>query len=45
VPHAALGLDHFEGRSFAGWRHDTLVTAAQLLLTLLRSDPTAAAPA
>jgi SRSO17 transposase len=42
----ALGLDHFEGRTFAGWhRHVTLVTAAQLFLTGLRSDPKAAAPA
>ena len=42
----ALGLDHFEGRSFAGWhRHVTLVTAAQLFLTQLRNDPKAAAPA
>src|SRR5436305_1882867 len=42
----ALGLDHFEGRTFAGWhRHVTLVTAAQLFLTQLRSDPKAAAPA
>jgi SRSO17 transposase len=42
----ALGLDHFEGRTFAGWhRHVTLVTAAQLFLTLLRTDPKAAAPA
>jgi SRSO17 transposase len=42
----ALGLDHFEGRTFTGWhRHVTLVTAAQLFLTLLRSDPKAAAPA
>jgi SRSO17 transposase len=41
-----LGLDHFEGRTFAGWhRHVTLVTAAQLFLTQLRSDPKAAAPA
>jgi SRSO17 transposase len=32
-----LGLDHFEGRSWAGWhRHATLVTAAQLFLTRLR---------
>jgi SRSO17 transposase len=42
----ALGLDHFEGRTFAGWhRHVTLVTAAQLFLTGLRSDPKAVAPA
>ena len=41
----ALGLDHFEGRTFAGWhRHVTLVTAAQLFLTLLRTSPKAAAP-
>ena|SRR5918998_5645408 len=41
-----LGLDHFEGRTFTGWhRHVTLVTAAQLFLTELRSDPKAAAPA
>jgi SRSO17 transposase len=42
----ALGLDHFEGRTFAGWhRHVTLVTAAQLFLTLMCTDPKAAAPA
>jgi SRSO17 transposase len=42
----ALGLDHFEGRTFAGWhRHVTLVTAASLFLTTLRADPKAAAPA
>src|SRR3954451_14484887 len=42
----ALGLDHFEGRTFTGWhRHVTLVTAAQLFLTWLRTDPKAAAPA
>jgi SRSO17 transposase len=42
----ALGLDHFEGRTFTGWhRHVTLVTAAQLFLTLLRTSPKAAAPA
>src|SRR5215213_9746651 len=36
----ALGLDHFEGRTFAGWhRHVTLVTAAQLFLTGLRTHP------
>src|SRR3954471_1998219 len=39
-------LAHFEGRTWAGWhRHVTLVTAAQLFLTLLRTDPKAAAPA
>src|SRR4051812_25015431 len=42
----ALGLDHFEGRPWAGWhRHVTLVTAAQLFITLLRTSPKAAAPA
>jgi SRSO17 transposase len=42
----ALGLDHFEGRTFTGWhRHVTLVTAAQLFITLLRTSPKAAAPA
>jgi SRSO17 transposase len=41
-----LGLDHFEGPTFAGWhRHVTLVTAAQLFLTLLRTDPKAGSPA
>jgi SRSO17 transposase len=34
----ALGLDHFEGRSFTGWhRHVTLVTAAHLFLTEQRT--------
>ena len=34
----ALGLDHFEGRSWIGWhRHVTLATAAQLFLTQLRT--------
>jgi SRSO17 transposase len=43
---AGLGLDHFEGRTFAGWhRHVTLVSAAQLFTTLLRTSPKAAAPA
>lgn len=42
----ALGLDHFEGRTYAGWhRHVTLVTAAQLFITLLQTSPKAAAPA
>ncbi|MDT5287151.1 MAG: hypothetical protein QOF88_2040 [Mycobacterium sp.] len=32
-----LGLDHFEGRSWAGWHHHaTLVTAAHLFITTLR---------
>jgi SRSO17 transposase len=43
---SGLGLDHFEGRSFTGWhRHVTLVTAAHLFCTILRTDPKAAAPA
>src|SRR3954464_9187737 len=42
----ALGLDHFEGRTWSGWhRHVTRVTAAQLFITLLRTSPKAAAPA
>ncbi|MGW9047606.1 IS701 family transposase [Streptomyces lydicus] len=42
----ALGLDHFEGRSFAGWhRHVTLVTAAHLFLTEQRTCPKAPARA
>lgn len=40
----ALGLDHFEGRSFVGWhRHVTLVTAAHLFLTEQRRHPKAPA--
>ena len=38
----ALGLDHFEGRTWEGWhRHVTLVTAAHLFATTLRADPKA----
>lgn len=41
----ALGLDHFEGRSYDGWhRHVTLVSAAHVFLTLERNDPKAPAP-
>ncbi len=40
-----LGLDHFEGRSFAGWhRHVTLAVLAQAFCTKLRTDPKAHAP-
>jgi SRSO17 transposase len=42
----ALGLDHFEGRSFRGWHHHvTLVSLAHAFLTLQRTDPKAPAPA
>ena len=42
----ALGLDHFEGRSFRGWHHHvTLVSLAHGFLTLQRLDPKADAPA
>jgi len=42
----ALGLDHFEGRSFRGWHHHvTLVSLAHAFLTLQRLDPKADAPA
>jgi SRSO17 transposase len=41
-----LGLDHFEGRSYAGWhRHVTLAAVAQAFCTQLRLDPKAPAPA
>ncbi|MER7686591.1 hypothetical protein [Streptomyces sp. NPDC097610] len=37
-----LGLDHFEGRSWAGWQHHvTLVTAAHAFLTEQRLAPKA----
>ncbi|WP_374212035.1 transposase [Streptomyces sp. C10-9-1] len=40
----ALGLDHFEGRTFASWhRHVTLVIAAHLFLTEQRRHPEAPA--
>jgi SRSO17 transposase len=36
----ALGLDHFEGRSFTGWHHHvTLVSVAHGFVTLERLDP------
>ena len=42
----ALGLDHFEGRSFRGWHHHvTLVSLAHAFLTLQRLSPKAPAPA
>jgi SRSO17 transposase len=42
----ALGLDHFEGRSFGGWHHHvTLVSLAHAFVTLQRLDPKPAAPA
>jgi SRSO17 transposase len=40
-----LGLDHYEGRKWAGWHHHvTLVAAAHGFLTLLRLNPKAAVP-
>ena len=40
-----LGLDHFEGRSFAGWhRHVTLAALAQAFCTKIRQDPKVPAP-
>src|SRR5215207_701679 len=42
----ALGLDHFEGRSWQGWHHHvTLVSVAHAFVTLERLDPKAAASA
>jgi SRSO17 transposase len=42
----ALGLDHFEGRSFRGWHHHvTLVSVAHSFLTLQRRRPTPRAAA
>jgi SRSO17 transposase len=36
----ALGLDHFEGRSYRGWQHHvTLVSVAHAFLTLERRRP------
>lgn len=41
-----LGLDHFEGPTWRGWHHHvTLVTAAQVFLTLRRLNPKAHMPA
>ena len=41
-----LGLDHYEGRSYAGWHHHcALVTAAHAFLTLERLCPQARRPA
>ena len=40
-----LGLDHFEGRSFAGWhRHVTLAALAQAFCTMIRTDPKVPVP-
>jgi SRSO17 transposase len=40
----ALGLDHFEGRSWRGWHHHvTLVSVAHAFVTLERLDPKVAA--
>jgi SRSO17 transposase len=41
-----LGLDHYEGRSYAGFHHHcSLVTAAHGFLTLERADPNRPRPA
>jgi SRSO17 transposase len=40
-----LGLDHYEGRKWAGWHHHvTLVSAAHAFITLQRLDPNPTAP-
>ena len=40
-----LGLDHFEGRTWAGWHHHaTLATAAHLFVTTTRLAPDPKAP-
>jgi SRSO17 transposase len=40
-----LGLDHYEGRKWAGWHHHvTLVAAAHGFLTWHRRRPKAPAP-
>jgi SRSO17 transposase len=42
----ALGLDHFEGRSWQGWHHHvTIVSVAHAFVTLERLDPKARASA
>lgn len=42
----ALGLDHFEGRSWLGWHHHvTLVSVAHGFVTMERLDPQLAASA
>jgi SRSO17 transposase len=42
----ALGLGHFEGRSWPGWHHHvTLVSVAHAFVTLERLDPKARASA
>lgn len=42
----ALGLDHFEGRSWQGWHHHvTLVSVAHPFVTLERLNPKAVASA
>ena len=42
----AVGLDHFEGRSWQGWHHHvTMASVAHAFVTLERLDPKAAASA